>query len=128
MSGKSIVVIATLDTKGREAEFLRQQIETFGDQAVLVDTGVTGKPATRADFTREQVAAAGGRPLAKLLKKPDREVAAPVMADGAMKIVTDLQAKGKVHAVIGLGGTQGTTLCTKVMRALPYGFPKIMVS
>ena len=27
-----------------------------------------------------------------------------------------------------MGGTQGTTLCTTVMRALPYGFPKVMVS
>ena len=27
-----------------------------------------------------------------------------------------------------MGGTQGTTLSTKVMRALPYGFPKVMVS
>src|SRR6185436_8528928 len=77
---------------------------------------------------REQVAEAGGTPLAKLLENPDREVAAPVMADGATKIVVELQAQGKVHAVIGLGGTQGTTLCTKVMRALPYGFPKILVS
>jgi uncharacterized protein (UPF0261 family) len=30
--------------------------------------------------------------------------------------------------VLSLGGTQGTTLSTAVMRALPYGFPKIMVS
>ena len=29
---------------------------------------------------------------------------------------------------MGLGGTQGTTLCTKAMRALPYGFPKVMLS
>jgi uncharacterized protein (UPF0261 family) len=41
MSRKSIFVPATLDAKGREAEFLRQQIEAFGDQAVLVDAGVT---------------------------------------------------------------------------------------
>jgi uncharacterized protein (UPF0261 family) len=27
-----------------------------------------------------------------------------------------------------MGGTQGTTLSAKVMRALPYGFPKVMVS
>jgi uncharacterized protein (UPF0261 family) len=27
-----------------------------------------------------------------------------------------------------MGGTQGTTLSTRVMRALPYGFPKVMVS
>ena len=36
--------------------------------------------------------------------------------------------KKKIHGVLGLGGTQGTTLCTQVMRALPYGFPKVMVS
>jgi uncharacterized protein (UPF0261 family) len=128
MSRKSIAVLATLDTKGREAEFLRQQIEKMNDKAILVDTGVIGKPATRADVTREQVAEAGGTPLAKLLANPNREVAAPIMADGATKVVCKLQAQGKVHAVVGLGGTQGTTLCTKVMRALPYGLPKVMVS
>ena len=50
------------------------------------------------------------------------------MADGAAKIVCELHERGEIHGVIGLGGTQGTTLCTKAMRALPYGFPKIMVS
>jgi len=34
----------------------------------------------------------------------------------------------KVHGIVAMGGTQGTTLSTKVMRALPYGFPKVMVS
>ena len=29
---------------------------------------------------------------------------------------------------MGLGGTQGTSSCTQVMQALPYGFPKLMVS
>ncbi len=128
MSKKQIVVLATLDTKGDEARFLREQIEASGDSAVVIDTGVTGAPAAKADVAREQVAAAGGTPLQVLLQNPDREIAAPVMADGATKIVCDLLERGEIHAIIGLGGTQGTTLCTKVMRALPYGFPKIMVS
>lgn len=128
MSGKTIAVLATLDTKGREAQFLREQIEALGDHALVIDTGVTGTPATHADVTREQVADAGGTALTKLLEHPDREVAAPVMADGATKIVTELARDGKIHAVIGMGGTQGTTLSTKAMRALPYGFPKVMVS
>ena len=34
----------------------------------------------------------------------------------------------KVHGIVALGGTQGTTLSTAVMRSLPYGFPKLMVS
>jgi uncharacterized protein (UPF0261 family) len=128
MSGKTIAVLATLDTKGKEAEFLREQIGTHGHAAMIIDVGVTGTPAGRADVSRTEVAEAGGTPLAQLLKNPDREKAAPVMAEGATKIVTRLAAEKKIHAVLGLGGTQGTTLCTRVMRALPYGFPKVMVS
>lgn len=128
MSGKIIAVLATLDTKGREAQFLREQIEALGDHALVIDTGVTGTPAARADISRVQVADAGGMSLAKLLEHPDREIAAPVMADGATKIVTELARDGKIHAIVGMGGTQGTTLSTKAMRALPYGFPKVMVS
>lgn len=128
MSDKTIVVLATLDTKGREADYLKQQIEKFGDTALIVDTGVTGTPMTKADVTRQEVARAGGMELAEILKNPSREVAAPVMANGATALVSQLAAEGKVHGIVAMGGTQGTTLSTKVMRALPYGFPKVMVS
>ena len=128
MSKKTIVVLATLDTKGPEAQYLREQIEKLGHCALVVDTGVIGTPSARSDISREEVAESGGIPLAELLKNPNREVAAPVMAAGATAIVTRLAQEGKVHGIIGMGGTQGTTLCTKVMRALPYGFPKVMVS
>jgi uncharacterized protein (UPF0261 family) len=128
MSGKTIVVLATLDTKGREADYLREQIEKMGEKALIVDVGVVGKPASQAGVTREEVAEAGGMPLAKILENPSREVAAPVMAEGAKNIVTKLAEAGKVHGIVAMGGTQGTTLATKVMRALPYGFPKVMVS
>ena len=128
MSGKTIVVLATLDTKGREAQFVREQIEKLGHKALVVDTGVVGIPATKADVAREEVASAGGSSLAELLEDPTREVAAPIMADGATKIMTQLAADGKIHGIVSMGGTQGTTLSAKVMRALPYGFPKVMVS
>ncbi len=129
MSEKTIVVLATLDTKGQEAQYLREQIENLGDKALIVDTGVVGTPTgVKANITREEVAEAGGMPLAKILENPTREVAAPVMADGATKIITKLAAEGKVHGILAMGGTQGTTLSTRVMRALPYGFPKVMVS
>jgi uncharacterized protein (UPF0261 family) len=128
MSRKTIAVLATLDTKGKEAEFLRQQIKKHGLSALIVDVGVIGTPAAKADVTRAEVAQAGGTPLDQLLKNPDREVAAPLMAAGATAIVFRLAAEKKIHGVLGMGGTQGTTLCTQVMRALPYGFPKVMVS
>ena len=128
MSNKTIVVLATLDTKGLEARFVCEQIEKTANRALLIDTGVVGIPGTRSDITREQVAAAGGLELHKILENPTRELAAPIMAEGATRIVLDLVSKGQAHGVISLGGTQGTTLSTKVMRALPYGFPKVMVS
>lgn len=128
MSGKIIVILATLDTKGIETQYVREQIEKLGERALVIDVGVVGQPATKADITRQEVAEAGGTALATLLEKPDREVAAPIMADGATKIILKLAEGGKVHGILSMGGTQGTTLATKVMRALPYGFPKVMVS
>lgn len=141
-----IAVLATLDTKGAEAQFLRERIEALGSKALLVDIGVVGKPGARPDVTREEVAKAGGTELSKLLVDPTRAAASPVMVAGATKVLLDLyhlhgthgarlphDTHGGhdihgVHAVIGLGGTQGTSNCTAVMQALPYGFPKIMVS
>jgi uncharacterized protein (UPF0261 family) len=128
MSGKTIVVLATLDTKGVEAQYVREQIERLGEKALVVDVGVVGQPAAKADVTRQEVAEAGGMSLAKLLENPDREVAAPLMAEGATRIVSQLAEQGKVHGILSMGGTQGTTLATSVMRSLPYGFPKVMVS
>jgi uncharacterized protein (UPF0261 family) len=128
MNKKTIVVLVTLDTKGQEAQYMRKQIEGLGDLALVIDVGVVGEPAAEADITREQVAEAGGTPLATLLESPDREIAAPIMAAGATNIVTKLVDEGEVHGIVSMGGTQGTTLATSVMRALPYGFPKVMVS
>jgi uncharacterized protein (UPF0261 family) len=50
------------------------------------------------------------------------------MAAGATQTVARLVSEGKIQGIVAMGGTQGTTLCSKVMRALPYGFPKVMVS
>ena len=62
---KVIAVLATLDTKGQEAEFLRQQLKALGSRALVVDMGVLGAPAARADVTRAEVARAGGATLGR---------------------------------------------------------------
>lgn len=123
-----IAVLATLDTKGQESAYLRQRIEALGARAHLIDIGVVGEPGTASDVSREQVAQAGGVELAELLKDVTRQKASPVMVAGATKILQGLLASGEVHAVLGLGGTQGTSNCCAIMQALPYGLPKIMVS
>lgn len=125
---KTIAVLATLDTKGDEARYLKEQLEALGSRALIVDMGVVGAPDSPADVTRETVAELGGTPLAELLKDPTREAAAPVMIAGATRLLQDKLAAGEVHGVLGMGGFQGTGAGCQVMRALPYGVPKIMVS
>ncbi len=125
---RSVVILATLDTKAEEAEFLRRQVVALGGKATIIDLGVVGTPGMVADVGREQVAEAGGGNLGELLRAPTREVAGPVMVAGATRILLDLIEAGRAHAVLGVGGTQGTSAATAVMQALPYGFPKVMVS
>lgn len=123
-----VAILSTLDTKEAEATFLKQEIEARGGRALLLDMGVMEAPETSADFDRATVAAAGGSTLTELLQDPTRQTASPIMIQGATRILLEQLKQGAVQAVIGLGGTQGTSNCCAVMQALPYGLPKIMVS
>ena len=125
---ETVAVLATLDTKGVEARYLVEQIESQGGDALLVDIGIVGEPAADPDVSRAQVAAAGGTPLEKILEAPTRQAASPVMIAGAMSLLLERIEGNTLHGVVGLGGTQGTSNCAGVMQGLPYGFPKVIVS
>jgi uncharacterized protein (UPF0261 family) len=125
---KTVAILATLDTKANEAGFMRSEIESLGGQALLIDLSLVGESELSADFTKQDVISAGGGNLAELLVKPNREQSNPFIVAGATKIVKELQESGKIHAVVSLGGTQGTSTCAPILQSLPYGFPKVMLS
>jgi uncharacterized protein (UPF0261 family) len=125
---KPIAIIGTLDTKGQEVAFIRDQIQARGHQTWVIDPGVLGQPAIEADWSREEVARAGGRDLAGLIAAGDKGQAIQAMIDGTQQIVVRLYAEGKLGGVIALGGGQGTAIGTTAMQALPLGVPKVMVS
>src|SRR5205085_9630769 len=58
----------------------------------------------------------------------DRGQAITLAAKGASAIAQRLHAEGKLEGVLGLGGSAGTTIGSAVMRALPLGVPKLLVS
>lgn len=132
---KTIAIIATLDTKGPETNFLKSSIQDRGCQVLIIDTGIFGRRdprAPEADITAEETAAGGGANLQELVSKSSekgvRDLAIQAMAEGSAKILKNLYLEGRVQGVIGLGGAQGTEICTTAMRVLPLGVPKVMVS
>jgi len=127
-TNRLVVILSSLDTKGHEANFLRERIRAEGGRPLLVDTGTLGQPATPADVTRQQVAEAAGSSLETILASGDKSYVLEVMADGAAHIVRELLAKGHLGGVLSIGGGRGTALGTRVMQALPVGLPKLMVS
>jgi len=125
---KTIALIGTFDTKGEEFSFLRDRIESAGLRTMMIDVGVLGGPPFAADISQAEVAAAAREDLVALQKERDRGRSVTAMALGATVIVARLHAQRAIHGVAALGGSAGTAIATAAMRALPYGFPKLMVS
>ncbi|KAI1632201.1 hypothetical protein F4809DRAFT_628850 [Biscogniauxia mediterranea] len=127
----SIVVIGTLDTKLDEFLYLRSQILEHDPSVnvVLIDTGRTAVAHEAISIPQATVLEASGYSDSNgnLESLPRGEVI-KTMAKGATQIVERLQAHGKMHAIIGLGGSGGTSIAAAVMRALPLLIPKLIVS
>ena len=123
-----IVIISTLDTKGIEAAFMRDQILQAGHTPLIVDPGSSGTPAFEGNVTRQQVADASGESLPDLLKRDDKAYCQRKMTEGLIAVVQQLCEAGDVQGVIAVGGGQGTAIATAAMQVLPIGIPKVMVS
>ena len=124
----TVVLAGTLDTKGIEYAFVRDRLREQGVDVILVDAGVLGRPLVAPDIAREEVAQAAGVNLADLAAARDRGQAVEAMAIGLGTVVRRLHEEGKLDAILGLGGSGGSSLITAAMRELPIGVPKLIVS
>lgn len=129
---KAVVLIGSLDTKSDEIAFLRDKIKAEGHETITMDVGILGEALTKADISREEVAARGGSTLEGLVenarKGVDKAAAVRIMAEGASQIVAELFREGSVAAVVAIGGAIGTAIGTAAMKKLPNGVPKVMIS
>jgi uncharacterized protein (UPF0261 family) len=117
-----------MDTKGVEHGFVADLIRRRGHDVVIIDVGTFSEPWLQPDIPRMEIAAAAGVDFTDLASRKDRGEAVTVMSVGAPIVLARLAAAGKIDGVISLGGGGGTAIATAAMRALPIGFPKLMVS
>ncbi|MBI2218663.1 MAG: Tm-1-like ATP-binding domain-containing protein [Candidatus Rokubacteria bacterium] len=124
-----VVVIGTLDTKGREIRYLGARILEAGMRPLVVDSGILGEPqAIVADVTREDVARAAGSTLDAVRATGTRGAAAEAMAVGLRAVVARLHREGRCHGAVSLGGAEGAVMAAHAMQALPIGVPKLIVT
>jgi uncharacterized protein (UPF0261 family) len=125
---KTILIISTLDTKGEETLYLRDKIEELGLKPLLMDISMRGGQSSQADITPDRIAAAGGSSFEEIRNSKDRAQVTNITIAGAANIAKQLQEEEKIQGVTGMGGATGSLMVTEVMRALPFGFPKLMIS
>ena len=124
----TIALIGTLDSKGEEFAFLKEQILKRGHKTLVIDVGVLGDPYFAPAISRHQVARAAGEDVDLLKEGRDRGQAVAAMTRGVTETIAQLHSQNRFQGLVGMGGSAGTSIATAAMRALPLGLPKLMIS
>ena len=125
---KTIVILGTMDTKAPQILFVKELIEGLGHKCLIMDIGTRGSSPVEVDITPESIAEAAGTSIEGIRRTRDLQTIIPVMIDGATKKARELLDSGKLDGILSLGGSGAATIATAVMKALPFGIPKLMVS
>lgn len=126
---KTVAIVATCDTKGREAQYIRSLIEKHGLRGWVIDCGILRDPVgVVPDTSRHQVAQAAGYTIDELIARGSRGAAVNGMIEGIGKVVERMSNEGKIDALIAIGGAEGAIIAKSAMDALPILVPKLTLS
>lgn len=124
----NVALLCSLDSKGPESEYLKQQIEARGANAILMDIGIGGEPQIIPDISAYEIARAGGGDIREIRASRDTGKVTPIMIEGAKIKVLELLGQGKLDGIIAFGGSSNATTASTIMKSLPFGVPKFMVT
>ena len=99
-----------------------------GYRALVMDIGSFENSYLAADITAEEVAREAGSTIEQVRQLKDGGPAGRIMTAGAIKIAKRLYEAGKFEGVLSVGGGTGSSTAAAVMRELPLGIPKFMLS
>jgi uncharacterized protein (UPF0261 family) len=123
-----VVLVGTLDTKGRELAFVRDILRSLEVETLVIDAGSVGPPTFEPDVGRDEVFRRAGTTIEQVQQRGDRGEAVAAAARGVAEVVAALAREKRVDGLLAIGGSAGTTIGTSAMRALPFGVPKVIVS
>lgn len=126
MKKPKILVCGILDTKGKEIQFLKERVEACGGFARILEISV-GNEVGWADIPLSAVLAEVNKKSADIVAL-SRDKACDLVIEGAQQLVKKMHEAGDVDGLIGYGGSMGASITTAIMRTLPIGFPKLMLT
>jgi uncharacterized protein (UPF0261 family) len=129
----SILIIGMVDEREEALTLLKEKIERRGHKVALADVSIgTGAivPALKPDITPSEIAQAGGSTIETIrgMLAKERDKAISIMAEGMSNKAVEMYTAGELQGVIAVAGMTGTFLSLTVMRALPFGLPKVLIS
>ena len=127
MTGRpKIVVTGMLNTKGPELRHLAAAVAEAGGDPIVMDLSLGGA-VDWADVPLAEVLAATGVAVEDVYAAPRATAIDLVSHAGAAKALA-MRAEGRLDGIVSWAGAVGTTTVTAVMRALPFGVPKVMLT
>jgi uncharacterized protein (UPF0261 family) len=119
----AIAIVGTFDSKGEEHLFLKKSIERRGLRTLTFNVGTKDPSPFPADV---DLFLELKNEINETIHSRDKVIQTILLR--AQGLIKELYDSGRICGVISAGGGTGTHLCTSIMRILPLGVPKVMVS
>lgn len=123
-----VLLVATRDTKDQESKYIRKCLEEAGVEVYHLDASVRSTLDGDVEIGPERIAAAAGVTMPEIRALRHEGLCLEVMIRGALKCADELHRSVGLSGILGLGGSMGTVLATRIMQTFPYGLPKVMIS
>lgn len=124
----TIALLSSLDTRFEETLYAKKLMEQHGLTVILIDISMGEHRESPAEYSCVDVAREAGVSFDVIRNAKSTSEPMGHMIKGATKIIQMLYEKRLIQAVAGLGGASSSTFFSWVMRRLPFGFPKMILS
>jgi len=122
-----VLLVCTFDTKGAEAAFIKSKIENWGVSCVTMDAGTGGMPVGTPDISLDELTR-GSEYTSESIRAMKRGEAVECVSKLVEAYVMGMYRAGSIDCAAGIGGAGGTQIVTQMLRNLPFGFPKFVLS
>ena len=121
-----ILLPGMLDTKGDEFRWMAELVRFYGGVPTLMDLSLGGE-AKWANIPLSQVLQETGHEPEDVYRL-SRSDAVAVVSEAGRRMVRKLYQAGEIDGMLSWAGSIGTTVASALMRELPLGVPKVMLS